>query len=177
MKRRLFNLFAIVSLVFCLAIVVTAVQSIWFHRGYIHSDWDAGMLRQNAIDVFGGCIQLTVLRAEVSEQDGVFLDFSQQRHGDSINTWRSWIWFDGTARRGPLWLFGADTLRIPLALLAVLTAIPPWLWCRRTRRVRLAALHNSCLACGYNLTGNVSGVCPECGTAVGACTSTKAFAV
>ena len=23
-----------------------------------------------------------------------------------------------------------------------------------------------CIACGYNLTGNVSGVCPECGTAV-----------
>lgn len=24
---------------------------------------------------------------------------------------------------------------------------------------------NACAACGYNLTGNVSGVCPECGTA------------
>jgi hypothetical protein len=23
-----------------------------------------------------------------------------------------------------------------------------------------------CVACGYNLTGNASGVCPECGTAV-----------
>jgi hypothetical protein len=23
-----------------------------------------------------------------------------------------------------------------------------------------------CLACGYNLTGNVSGVCPECGTRI-----------
>jgi hypothetical protein len=24
-----------------------------------------------------------------------------------------------------------------------------------------------CLKCGYNLTGNVSGICPECGTAIG----------
>lgn len=23
-----------------------------------------------------------------------------------------------------------------------------------------------CIACGYNLTGNVGGVCPECGTAI-----------
>ena len=26
--------------------------------------------------------------------------------------------------------------------------------------------HNLCYACGYNLTGNVSGVCPECGTKI-----------
>ncbi len=26
--------------------------------------------------------------------------------------------------------------------------------------------HGLCVACGYNLTGNVSGVCPECGAAV-----------
>jgi hypothetical protein len=31
------------------------------------------------------------------------------------------------------------------------------------RRVRAAGC---CSSCGYNLTGNVSGVCPECGTAV-----------
>jgi hypothetical protein len=23
-----------------------------------------------------------------------------------------------------------------------------------------------CMVCGYNLTGNTSGVCPECGTAI-----------
>ena len=27
--------------------------------------------------------------------------------------------------------------------------------------------HGRCPACGYSLTGNVSGVCPECGTRVG----------
>ena len=25
---------------------------------------------------------------------------------------------------------------------------------------------SACIGCGYNLTGNVSGVCPECGTAI-----------
>ena len=39
-----------------------------------------------------------------------------------------------------------------------------WLQMRRwgARNVRLAL--GQCLACGYDLTGNVSGVCPECGT-------------
>ena len=27
---------------------------------------------------------------------------------------------------------------------------------------------NDCVTCGYNLTGNVSGRCPECGTVTGA---------
>ena len=34
--------------------------------------------------------------------------------------------------------------------------------CRSRRRNRMGF----CISCGYSLTGNVSGVCPECGTAV-----------
>ncbi len=35
----------------------------------------------------------------------------------------------------------------------------PWRQRRRRRR-------NQCLTCGYSLTGNTSGICPECGTAI-----------
>ena len=42
-----------------------------------------------------------------------------------------------------------------------------WWWCKRMGRwvARREALQSQgrCVACGYNLTGNVSGVCPECG--------------
>jgi len=51
----------------------------------------------------------------------------------------------------PLWL--------PLVVATVLTAT---LWWRDRRRIP----PGHCQKCGYNLTGNVSGVCPECGTAV-----------
>jgi hypothetical protein len=35
------------------------------------------------------------------------------------------------------------------------------------RRIRLITdVEQPCLKCGYNLTGNVSGVCPECGTEI-----------
>jgi len=30
----------------------------------------------------------------------------------------------------------------------------------------LGIVYSKCLACGYSLTGNTSGVCPECGTAI-----------
>ncbi|UCC29747.1 MAG: hypothetical protein JSU86_16270 [Phycisphaerales bacterium] len=51
----------------------------------------------------------------------------------------------------------------------VLFAVPSWLAvfvahllsCRRHR-----SAHGLCRRCGYNLTGNVSGICPECGTKI-----------
>lgn len=48
----------------------------------------------------------------------------------------------------PLW--------IPLLLLAMPTA----LLCRLDRR---CIPPGHCQSCGYNLTGNTSGICPECG--------------
>jgi hypothetical protein len=58
----------------------------------------------------------------------------------------------------PLWL--------PIALLLVATAAPI---CRLSARIRrqVRALRTPagyCTECGYNLTGNESGKCPECGT-------------
>ncbi len=63
------------------------------------------------------------------------------------------------------WLadFGS-ALRVPL-LWFLLAPVGPSLL------ARLHGLHGfalgCCCRCGYDLTGNVSGVCPECGTAVG----------
>jgi hypothetical protein len=51
----------------------------------------------------------------------------------------------------PLW--------IPLAVVAIPTG---FLWRRERKRPR----PGHCRSCRYNLTGNVSGVCPECGEKV-----------
>ncbi len=61
-------------------------------------------------------------------------------------------WGPIPGRRGiiPLWM--------PFCTIAIPTAI---LW-RRDQRPR----KGHCLHCGYNLTGNESGVCPECATPV-----------
>ncbi len=79
---------------------------------------------------------------------------------------------------GPVWLrvrrwdWGSSSCvvakcKLPLWLVFLLFA--PWpaiAWLRGShRRARRRAL-GLCERCGYNLTGNVSGVCPECGTPI-----------
>jgi len=51
-------------------------------------------------------------------------------------------------------------LWLPFALLGALACA-----CEVRRHIRRAR-QKGCCDCGYNLTGNVSGVCPECGAAV-----------
>ena len=55
-------------------------------------------------------------------------------------------------------VIGAVPLWIPLLLVLIPTAV---VWWRSPRHRR-----GHCLVCGYNLTGNTSGRCPECGTPV-----------
>jgi hypothetical protein len=59
------------------------------------------------------------------------------------------------------------TLAVPCSYLVLLLSVPlcRWLATRRRRRRRRCRLSlGRCPACGYDLTGNVSGTCPECGT-------------
>ncbi len=52
------------------------------------------------------------------------------------------------------------TAKLPIWMLFVVAAVPTaFLWWRDRRGVPPGA----CRSCGYDLTGNVSGVCPECG--------------
>jgi hypothetical protein len=53
---------------------------------------------------------------------------------------------------------------IPVWPFAVCTMILPVIWVVRRVRSRRRAGH--CAACHYNLTGNTSGVCPECGVPI-----------
>ena len=55
---------------------------------------------------------------------------------------------------------------LPCVLLVPLAGLRVWLWLRGPHRRRYRLRHNLCLTCGYNLTGNVSGRCSECGTPV-----------
>lgn len=55
---------------------------------------------------------------------------------------------------------------LPMWMLVVAFALLPSAWAigRVVRRVQPTP--GRCFNCGYNLTGNLSGVCPECGTAI-----------
>jgi hypothetical protein len=57
----------------------------------------------------------------------------------------------------------ADSLRIPPWLWILSSCVLPLIW---TRVPRLTHGPAHCRKCGYNLAGNASGVCPECGTPI-----------
>ena len=54
---------------------------------------------------------------------------------------------------------------IPFALVLIAGSIR-FFYLRRSRLQRQRELRGDCLVCGYNLTGNASGICPECGTPI-----------
>jgi hypothetical protein len=64
------------------------------------------------------------------------------------------IWSPSVYARNNCWEFWLP-LWMPFLIIAIPTAV---LW-RRDRRIP----PGHCQNCGYNLTGNISGVCPECG--------------
>jgi hypothetical protein len=53
-------------------------------------------------------------------------------------------------------------LQLPFWLICGSFFTLAFLFALAARNTSIAAGH--CITCGYNLTGNTSGVCPECGT-------------
>ena len=89
--------------------------------------------------------------------------------GKHLNWWRRYgvSYLPGPMNRPPS--VEDRVLTFPLALPLLLTSIPAFLSGRaflRLRRRRRRALRGWCLHCGYDLAGNISGTCPECGARV-----------
>ena len=91
----------------------------------------------------------------------VLLDF----YGEELSPTYGWAAGRTTGGLGLTWprldLFrNSFVLKLPLWIPFILVAIPTAVLCWRDRH-RPPPGH--CQRCGYNLTGNVSGRCPECG--------------
>jgi hypothetical protein len=66
----------------------------------------------------------------------------------------------------PPWAVAAIPLWFPGFVLVLLGGARYWVVAWSSYRRRRRRRRGVCVTCGYDLTGNVSGVCPECGTAV-----------
>ena len=86
-------------------------------------------------------------------------------------TWRPGGWSESWPQLSDLAYFRISTMWIPYVAAPawapiVLLATSAWLFSRPLHRARRRERHRHglCIQCGYDLTGNESGVWPECGT-------------
>ena len=161
-KRRLFTILSAISLGLCLATagmwVRSYVQPVWrvaglmdpwecdAWHGDIRFDWphmalyDNGKTPRNAWSFIGLRYARLMTRFDIGDDAGLRSVYGQ---------WRAQL---------------TIPVRFPFGLAAILPALWLWRW-RRDRRLRSDGMPH-CAKCDYNLTGNVSGICPECGTPI-----------
>ena len=70
-----------------------------------------------------------------------------------------WTWFGATDTQYIRGSIGACAIPLGMGFLCRWIALK-----RHARDYRRALIANTCFECGYDLTGNVSQICPECGT-------------
>ena len=164
MKRRLRILISALSLLPSLAVV-----ALWV-RGYSYSDLVAWEPRRDVYTLFAE-------RGEVCFRQvrDTFGTLDPWRH-EAVPLgpgWRQYVppYSDEHRAGGFWWETGLApgrgqryvALVVPCWSLAA-ASLAPVAWAVRVHlRRRRRARSGQCRACGYNLTGNVSGVCPECG--------------
>ncbi len=132
-----------VGLGVCVVTIVTWALSTRFHLTYLQSD------PSYKVTAFHGRIEFTLSKYSTSWAGSPGLSWGRvPSYGFLVP---------------PDWGGGMHKwLRLPFWLLVIAVLIPTAILWRRDRRPR----KGDCQYCGYNLTGNESGVCPECATAV-----------
>ena len=175
MRRKLFILCSIASGVFCLATAGLWVRSYWLtdlisrHQVGLASEWGMGL------GTLPGAVWIGHYRHDGSYQltPGLHIDVGSPRHptdtgGHFQFRFLGFGIFDSARSRS--WRGRPVRLRqvaLPFWFLCPLLAIMP-VWgvaeIRRCRRESERLRGVACTQCGYNLTGNVSGIWPECGT-------------
>jgi len=165
-KRRLFNITAVLSLLFLLAVI-----SLWIHSYYMTDGLGTKSFAQTSFSArseSGGIVFTKWVGSPESnwsiyshEPDTwMYLNPDGEFFGFASATMVMAIMPSNTV------VFRSRSITIPHWFLAFLCVIVPviWIrWCTRIRRVMIG----KCTHCAYDLTGNETGKCSECGTSIG----------
>jgi hypothetical protein len=188
-RRWIFNGLAVVSLVLCIATAILWGSSYKLQPELSRCGWN-----KRAVAVYSGCVQFYSLSRFEMKIMGRSLGLGKQMayttqqmpHAKERPGWRfSWrerFWPPGDNRTvfiarslGGLHgsgdpprpgLIAGGGFEMSLWSILILTSVLPTMWLIRFSRATRRMASGRCQRCGYNLTGNVSGVCPECGTAI-----------
>ena len=165
-RRYIFNTLTVVSVVLMLATLGLWVVGLWFAVSWNFNKYTqnpSGLnFKQYAVESFTGAIQFRTAEIKVVSNkaltmvksiwpDGMNLDFEEVPF--------EMRWSFGLSKVGT-----GTILKIPNWFFALLFSILPVVWFVGRKKRRLAFL-GKCPSCGYDLTGNESGECPECGVA------------
>ncbi len=135
---------------FVLMLLLMAVSTHWYAA--MGFDYAAvGVIKRTLVVAFGPLRPGSV----------VWYEYGLSRYEDQFEA--PWF-FDAEFRmeNGPGGRYPAGGLAVALWFPTLLLGVAAW---RLYPRMLRAALRSHCRTCGYDLTGNQSGVCPECGTA------------
>ena len=134
------------GLAVCVLLLVVDVASVW---------WLVALTSQSQdrhVNVLGGRIDVLWTR------DGAPFPAFHPDPGWYVSRVDTYVWWWPAIYTNPL----QRQVEIPLWIPLVLVAIPTGLLWWRNRPPK----PGHCRSCRYDLTGNVSGVCPECGEKV-----------
>ncbi|MDB5355283.1 MAG: hypothetical protein JWN24_1736 [Phycisphaerales bacterium] len=174
MRRRLFTLAAAGSLLLCVATGVvwvrsddarSAVRFDWRGAGYaLYSDRGRiGVDNSPAIDDFR-VEQRRVILKELEKQQRLMAFLASK--GDEEKNRPTFMenpnWITTAAANEP----AAIRYAVPYWPIILVLLILPAIWLMGYRRSLIRLGRGCCRGCGYDLTGNTSGVCPECGTRI-----------
>jgi hypothetical protein len=170
MTRRLLDLLAALSLLLCVAACVLWSVSYWRVVGVSRYSrpYDGSPLHTHEVNAFGGRVLFAVSEWGRGGPRRVSYCARCLAPGEYTvdDVERTVLGFGHSFALTPPDMVGSHfrVVSVPCWALAALPACAAAL-CFRSRGhpVRLAA--GRCRQCGYDLTGNVSGVCPECGHA------------
>ena len=182
MRRRLVNFALVISLVLCTATIVSWVRS------YSQSDEMEWMLAGDSSNSIGslvkfcsasGSLDLEIHRftsdVPLDPQPQIFefqgepagLRWIHRQLWVSRATFFDYFWItDHGVRENPHLIEEKFSIATPHWFLFIMTLLLPTALLVRKMIRRAAAPVGACRVCRYDLTGNASGVCPECGTRI-----------
>ena len=176
-RRRLFTIASALSLLLGVGMAVSWVRSYWV-RDMPGKFWSDPMTQTGGyLMLQSNCGSLMIQRLSLIMSDRAFAAFASRIPPDGLSWRRAPVrggrmapgfwhsmgfgYLNSVSRNQTVWF-----LIVPYWLPVLISAILPGLWLRAAIRAPLALQPYQCPACRYNLTGNTSGVCPECGTPV-----------